>query len=93
MARPATGRLNLPRVNLVPGSGSLVVLRWMKHPMHTIYEIINVPEPSDTRLLKAAVLPMLISDRSAEIAVEMMTELTGTSSLGWTYRNLLLVSA
>jgi hypothetical protein len=56
----------------------------MKQPMQTMYDTIRVPEPSDTRLLNATVLPMLMSERSTEKATEMITELTGASKPGWT---------
>lgn len=74
-----------PRENFVGNVGSLDSLRPIKQPMQTMYETINVPEPSDTRLLKATVLPMLMNERRTEKATDTRTEFTGTSRLGWTY--------
>lgn len=46
---------------------------------------MSTPLVSDTRLLNATVLPMLIKDRRQDMTVDVMTALTGTSRFGLTW--------
>ena len=82
MARMLTGSPIEPIDHFAASICALDSLRQTKQLMQTIYEIIKVPEPSDTRLLNATVLPMLINDSRTEITTETMTALTGTFSPG-----------
>lgn len=79
-----TSKPKRPMSKRVGKRALLDIFRQTKHPMHTMYEIIRVPEPRETRLLNATVLPMLISDRRQENTRDVMIALTGTSSPGLT---------
>jgi hypothetical protein len=52
--------------------------------MHTMYESVKVPVPSEVTMLKATVLPILISEiKAAKVKITMIA-LIGTSNPGRT---------
>jgi hypothetical protein len=63
--------------------GSPASFRQTMHKMHTMYEAVRVPVPRDVTMLKAAVLPMLMSEMMMARPVMTKMAFTGASTFGW----------